>query len=251
MNWRWADPSGWMRRGRRTLDLGLVRGPWVGFAAPPLPHGATGAMEGQHVWEQPLHSTRIALLFQGPMGPDWPAFFALFSSEAKIALTKEELLAGPGPPPQELRLLTAATLALIKHGLPIPPGPMCEFWVPVNRVVKSLIYAKVRDFLYPVNSTALLTMGVTARDHRSGKALFQVKEVDRTWWIRANPQASPPATIGPYGEMAVSSRTGAGALERGQLAPRTPPKAPAPPPPPRKGPTRCRPNWQAAPCRKT
>ena len=114
-----------------------------------MPRGAPGAMAGQHVWEQPLHSTRMALLYQGPMGPDWPAFSALFSSEAMISLTKEELLAGPAPPPQELKMLTAATLALIKHGLPIPPGPLCEFWVPVNRVVKSLILAKVRDFCTP------------------------------------------------------------------------------------------------------
>ena len=161
------------------------------------------------------------------MGPEWTAFYALFASEAASPLTREEVLFVPLPSREETRPLVAAVLALTKHGLPTPPGPMYEHWIPVNRVVKSLQYAAAHAIHIPITALTVLTVALGARNYRLNKPLFQVFEVDHTWWVRAHPQTPPLTTIGPAGEVIIGMRS---RVKGGRLSlparPRTPTRPP-------------------------
>ena len=89
------------------------------FARQPRTH-----MAAHHGGDRTLYALMRDTFFSGPMGPDWTAFYALFANEAKNPLTREEVLFVPIPSREETRPLVASLLALIKHGLPTPAGPM-------------------------------------------------------------------------------------------------------------------------------
>ena len=92
------------------------------------------------------------------------------------------------PTSEDLVRIMDSMLAAAKRGAPFPLGPMCDFWVPVHRLVKNLRYAQIygdpdqerAGGSCIIDAIALLTVGLVARDALTGTPLFQVMEAGCT-----------------------------------------------------------------------
>ena len=136
-------------------------------------------------------------------GPDqgalaWTRYEAHYGEEASVSLTWEEVEAAQMTD-SDFRFIRQELLGLLRHGRPIPPGVMCDYWMPLARAAKTLTFARNDPDSVLFTPALLAKAAGTQVEHHD--PYFTVYNKGTRWWIRAEKSERHPHTLGPNGDM--------------------------------------------------